>query len=600
MRRRFLGLAVGALLALGFAPSALAATGELDPSFADNGKLVVDFGGKTGSIDDLAIQPDGKIVLVGWQFTTPPPYSTDTVEADIVVKRLNPDGTPDAGFAQGGTLVLDVPLNTQRAYNIANAVALQPDGKIVVGGYSRRVGQTSELATIVRLQPSGLLDSSFNGGGGADSGPGIAIDRMGRVTDLQLDSQGRILATGTWDRVGLDAEAFAERYLANGARDDSGFTDAVFGWATGNRDGAERTALQPDGRLVIAGYTDTSTTFQAAVARIGASGGLDSGFSGDGLFAYNIAAGAVDGNKAVAVEPDGKILAAGFGGPGDDFALTRLTADGALDPSLAGKSTVTTDFGGEDGANAIALQANGKILLGGGGPNDIAFARFQPGGTPDETFGPDGKRVVAFPNNAISSLSAMALQSDGKIMGVGGLNDDSAVFKAAVVRLQGDSKSEGGAPAGTGGKAKSYRCGGKRATIVGTNKRNRLRGTRRADVIVGLGGNDTISGLGGNDVVCGGGGNDKLSGGSGKDRLYGDAGKDRVSGDAGNDRESGGSGNDKLLGGSGKDILGGGSGKDGLSGGSGNDKLNGNSGKDKLNGGGGRDACAGKDRKASC
>jgi uncharacterized delta-60 repeat protein len=601
MRRCLSALLLATTIALALASAASAATGELDPGFADGGKLVVEFGGKTGSISDVAIQPDGKIVLAGWQFTTPPPNPAETVDADFVVKRVNADGTPDSDFGTGGTQVIPIPLNTQPSYNIANAVALQPDGKILVGGYSKKIGMTNQYTTIVRLQANGQLDTTFVRAGSIDGGPGMVVSGMGSVNDLELDSQGRIVLGGTLQpAVAPDAQAFVRRWLASGG-DDAGFANPAFGWAAGRQDGIGGLALQTDQRIVLAGYTDTSTEFDAGVARVTTAGALDPDFSGDGLFSFGLGAGATDGSTAVAVQPDGKIDVAGFGTTSDDFTLTRLTSAGAPDNSLAGSSTVTADFGGEDSANAIALSANGKILLAGTGPTDIGFVRFQPGGTPDATFGPDGKRRFDFGAGTFATLSAVTLQSDGKIVAVGGLNDNSGVFKGTVVRLQGDTKDEGGAPGGPGGgKGKTYRCGGKRATIVGTNKKNRLRGTRRTDVIVGLGGNDTISGLGGNDIVCGGSGNDKLSGGAGKDKLYGDAGKDRLSGDAGNDRESGGAGNDKLLGGSGKDVLGGGSGKDALSGGPGNDKLNGNSGKDKLNGGGGKDGCAGKDRKASC
>jgi uncharacterized delta-60 repeat protein len=294
----------------------------------------------------------------------------------------------------------------------------------------------------------------------------------------------------------------------------------------------------------------------------------------------------------VVIEPGGKLDVAGSGSAAaKTFALTRLTANGALDPSLNGNTTVDADFGADAAAYAVALQANGKILLAGEASQAFAIARFQPGGSPDTTFGPGGKRTVSFPGTPAQG-QAMALQPDGKIVVAGYLGTGAA--SGAVIRLQGDSRSEGGGPGGGGaggGKAKVYRCAGKRATIVGTNKRNRLRGTKRADVIVGLGGNDTIVGLGGNDIVCAGSGNDKVSGGkgndkeyggSGNDKLTGDAGKDTVSGDAGNDTESGGPGNDRVLGGSGKD------------------KLNGSGGRDLLNGGGGKDKCAGRDKKKSC
>src|SRR5690242_20009158 len=115
MRRCLSALVLATTIGLVLASTAFAATGDLDPSFADGGKLIVDFGGKTGGITDVAIQPDGKIVLAGYQFTTAPPYNSDTVDADIVVKRINPDGTPDGDFGTGGTQIVPVPLNTQPA-----------------------------------------------------------------------------------------------------------------------------------------------------------------------------------------------------------------------------------------------------------------------------------------------------------------------------------------------------------------------------------------------------------------------------------------------------------------------------------------------------
>jgi uncharacterized delta-60 repeat protein len=257
---------------------------------------------------------------------------------------------------------------------------------------------------------------------------------------------------------------------------------------------------------------------------------------------------------------------------------TRLTATGTLDNSLNGQNTVDADFGGADAANAIALQANGKIVLGGSDDHDVALARFTPGGLPDETFGPGGKRTVNFPGVDAEAF-AMALQADGKIVLAG-----HAGNSAGVIRLQGDPVSAGGGPGGGGGggSGNAPRCAGHRATIVGTGHRDKLKGTRGADVIVALGGNDSISGGGGNDIICGGDGNDTIKGGSGSDKIYGEAGKDKLYGQSGNDKMSGGAGNDILSGGAGKD------------------KLTGGAGKDKDNGGSGKDSCAGKDSEKSC
>jgi uncharacterized delta-60 repeat protein len=323
------------------------------------------------------------------------------------------------------------------------------------------------------------------------------------------------------------------------------------------------------------------------VARFVGGTGLDPDFGAGGRTIFFGGPGTQDGAQDLLVEPGGKIDVAGY--TGDNFSLTRLTAGGALDPSLDGKDTVEADFGGDDTAYAISLLANGKIVLGGSSGTNFAVARFQPGGLLDTSFGSGGKKTIDFPGT-VGYANAMAVQPDGKIVMAGYVG--TAAASGAVVRLQGDTAGEGGGGVGGGGKKpKVYRCGGKRATIIGTNKKNKLKGTKRADVIVGLGGNDSISGLGGNDIVCGGSGNDKVSGGKGNDKLYGNDGKDSLSGDQGNDRESGGSGNDKVSGGPGKDKLAGDSGKD---------KLNGGAGKDALNGGSGKDNCAGRDREKSC
>ena len=149
----------------------------------------------------------------------------------------------------------------------------------------------------------------------------------------------------------------------------------------------------------------------------------------------------------------------------------------------------------------------------------------------------------------------------------------------------------GGTVGGTtgGGSGRSLRCGGKRATIVGTNGRDRIRGTRRSDVIVALGGNDRILGGRGNDRVCAGSGRDAVAGDSGSDRLVGEGDQDTLKGGSGNDALDGGRGSDLLQAGSGNDRLLGGTGNDLLEGGSGRDRLSGQSGRDRCRGGSGKD-----------
>jgi uncharacterized delta-60 repeat protein len=576
-------LLLGVVAALSLGGVAQAAPGDLDSSFGNGGQAILTPGGHEVVYSDVAIQPDGKIVLAGY-------IRSSAGDNDIAVTRLNANGTPDQGFAAGGTLAINTTFGGVRREDLGNAVALQPDGKIVVAGQTDI--PTALSATIARVLPSGTLDSSF--APGEDDGDGVTWSALGAAGDVAVDKAGRIIAAGDQAPGSAEGNSWVERLNPNGSHDASFGTPGLYPWQLsldlGGLDGIARLALLPDGRVIGAGSRQTAgTDYDAVVARVTAGTGLDGTFGTGGSRFFGFGQATADAAQDVVIEPGGKIDVAGYGGAGDNFTLTRLTANGALDPSFSGKSTVEADFGRSDAAYALALQANGKLVLAGEAAPDFGIARFQPGGAADATFGPGGKRTVDF--GTAATAQAIALQPDGKIVVAGYIGTSAA--SGAVVRLQGDSRSEGGGPGGGGGsgKTKVFRCGGKRATIVGTNKRNRLRGTRRADVIVGLGGNDTISGLGGNDIVCGGGGNDKVSGGkgndkefgsSGNDKLTGDAGKDTLSGDAGKDTELGGPGNDKVLGGSGKD------------------KLNGGAGKDLLNGGGGKDKCAGRDRKQSC
>jgi uncharacterized delta-60 repeat protein len=215
--------------------------------------------------------------------------------------------------------------------------------------------------------------------------------------------------------------------------------------------------------------------------------------------------------------------------------------------------------------NALALQPDGKILVAGytvvGTTTRLAVVRLQPNGSLDTTFGDGGKAIVT---QFSAVAEGVALQRDGKIV-VGG----SSGGNLAAVRLQGDAgggAGGGGGPDGGPGSGQGDgppRCAGRRATIVGTAAGDRLRGTRRRDVIVSLGGRDSIRSLGGDDIVCagsgndtvfGGRGNDRLGGGSGNDRLFGESGRDRLLGESGRDRLRGGPGRDRLLGGPGRDA----------------------------------------------
>ena len=311
MRRAFIVVLILAVTSIG-ATAATAAPGDLDPSFDGDGKLVGDLGGIQLAVSDIAIQPDGKIVLVG------------TASDDFAVVRLNPDGSPDMGFGTGGATVVDAVSGSQ---DLANAVALQPDGKIVVAGGST-VPNSLTFATFLRLTSGGTPDASFDPAG--TTGPvhesvGIARGNAGQAYDLAFDSAGRIVYAGT--DTFTEPTSFVDRLNGDGTHDGTWGSGANDIFAFNGPESVARLALQPDGKVVVAGFIGQGTGSDVALARVLAGGsGLDPGFGNGGRLIFGYGANAEDAATDVVLQPDGKIDVGGYGGSGDDFTLTRLTA----------------------------------------------------------------------------------------------------------------------------------------------------------------------------------------------------------------------------------------------------------------------------------
>jgi uncharacterized delta-60 repeat protein len=514
-----LTVALVALVAL-FAGPALAAPGDLDPSFSGDGKTTIDYGGDDAA-NAVAVQPDGKIVLVG----------RGNANVDFAITRLNPDGSFDTSFDGDGTAGIDF-----GGADDARAVALAPDGKIVVAGDT----SVDFGIAIARLNTDGSLDASFDPGG--TDGPGKKTFAGGDANAVLVAPDGKIVLAGTG---GPKIDFEVVRLNPDGSFDTSFDSDGALGIDFGSKDHGWGAALQPDGKVVVAGATYDN--FDVAVARSNVDGSLDDTFAGTGKKTFDYGGG--DGAGAVALQPDGRIVVAGSGGPNDDLAVTRLNPDGSFDPSFDSDGTAGIDFGGDDGAGAVVLAPNGKIVvagigMGGSGIGAFAVARLQPGGASDTTFSFDGKTTVDY--GGYDYAAAVALAPDGKLVVAGATSVNRDI---AVARLQGDPPAaRGGGPgtrrpgaggpgAGSGRTAGAVpRCAGRRATIVGTAGRDVLRGTRRADVIVALGGNDVVRAAQGNDIVCGGSGRDRLIGDAGNDRLIGGGGRDTCLGGSGRDR----------------------------------------------------------------
>jgi uncharacterized delta-60 repeat protein len=489
------------LLILLFPAAASAAPSDFDAGFASNGRATVDFGG-SDEVYATAVQPDGKILVAGYT----------SLKSDAAVARLNPDGSPDRGFGNEGVALIESS-STEWIYDIA----LQPDGKIVVAGFT----YADDNGFARRLNADGSPDKGF----GTD---GLAlIDSGGTETvyGVAVQPDGAIVLAGTTS-VGQNIAVYR---LTPGGKPDNGFDDdGARGIDVLGIDASYKVALQADGKIVVFGVSRKSLTDMPypTIARFTTKGEPDTTFGPDGYRTAKQAGVFYNGD----VQPDGRIVAIGED-YGNDATVYRFTTGGEPDQSFSEDGWVGLDLGSDEDAYALGLQKDGKIVVAGSteAGYDATVWRVNGDGTPDRGFGFSGG--LALPATGLQEAADVALQPDGKIVLVGTRLGTYA--DGLVLRLLGDfteppRPSGGGGPAQGGAPPPIVRCGGRRATIVGTAKRDVIRGTRRRDVIAALGGNDVVRGMGGNDVICGGAGRDRLIGGRGKDRLIGGAGKDRV------------------------------------------------------------------------
>lgn len=501
---------------------AMGAPADLDPGFGERGRVLID----SGRPDDamaVAVQRDGGIVVGGQAGTDPAAY------------RLNADGSPDRGFGTGGVRLLPTLEADQ-----ARAMTLQPDGRILLAG---RTPLGAGNGLVARLSATdGAPDRSFGEDGsvtGIDSGGDETLQAVATAPD------GRIVVAGLSS---VATQAVVYRLTPAGAPDRTFDGDGARGIDLGATEAALTAAVQPDGKIVVGGFTTGPVDSAGFVARFTEAGAPDPAFGGgDGVALI----GSLDTVAAVALQPDGRIALAG--GAGNDMAAGRLTAGGAPDRSFGGGGVVRFENEADEHATAITLQPDGKVLIAGYiYPADARALvhRLLPDGSPDPSFGVDGLLATGV-GGAQEGAWAIALQPDGRIVLAGHTEDGGDVI---VLRLDGDrpGTAAGGGTAGPGtasgggttGAPQVVRCAGRTATIVGTPRADRLRGTAGPDVIAGLGGGDVIRGLGGDDLVCGGPGDDLVMGGPGRDTLRGDAGRDRLIGGAGRDRLLGGAGRD--------------------------------------------------------
>ncbi len=418
------------------------ADGSLDTSFDTDGVLKVGSSGSAATA--IAIQPDGSIVAGGHyvECVDNGDFEPQTCSNYFQLARYNANGSPDTSFG--------LPPNSSSGG--AGAVAVQPDGRVIA----------TNGPGLVRFSQNGSLDNSFGGDGW------VTINVDAGAVVIQPD--GKIVVSGT--AVGTSFDFAVARLNSDGSPDTSFGEDGSVTIDDGAEEAILDAAVQADGRIIVAGYSGNDgygfDAFDFALLRYNADGSLDSSFDGDGKlttsthdgtsaatavvvgFGYSsflvgyanngvnddfavcsdgggsgfagrmitpIGNGDDRANAAVRV-PNNKIVAVGYSDNGSnrDFALVRYHHYANVDTSFGTNGKVTTDFGGNDEATAIAVQWDGKVVVAGktssGGGAALVLARYNEDGTLDQTFGTGGRVIVT----AIQNPTAIAIHPYGKIV----------------------------------------------------------------------------------------------------------------------------------------------------------------------------------------
>jgi uncharacterized delta-60 repeat protein len=323
---------------------------------------------------DFAVQTDGKIVVSS-------SIVRGTSGYDFALSRFNIDGSYDLTFSSNGYVTTDF----GGQYDKAWGVEIQNDGKIVVIG-TNGIGPYLSYFAVVRYLPNGNVDKTFSEDGKLTTafGSGGYADAY----DVAIQPDGRIVVAGSY------AGDFAlARYLPNGELDPSFSGDGLvrsllldnhFEWAS-------CVYLLPSGKILVAGsvepYYNGDSSF--ALLRYNSDGTVDTTFAENGLRTTHFGStGSSDYGEAIAVQPDGKILVAGssWNGANSDFALARYFPNGRLDKSFSGDGKVTIDVGWDDSAYDISVGIDGKILVTGSAAGQSGQVRFNSDGTLDVSF----------------------------------------------------------------------------------------------------------------------------------------------------------------------------------------------------------------------
>lgn len=412
MKHSFVNISIALVLSALLAKplESFAQAGSLDLSFGDRGTVTTSFDAEVHIGYTLAIQDDGKILIAGQIHNN---LGSDNYTADIALSRYNTNGKLDNTFGKDGKATTSI-----GTISAGYSLSIQRDGKIVLSG-SGYDGTKHDFA-LIRYDTNGSLDSTFDTDGkvttpfeGNSAGFSAAIQRDGKI----------VVAGSCTGKIAL------ARYNLNGSLDTTFDIDGkVMTPTEAGKLSGSAVAMQPDGKILVAGTADLEVLRTFALVRFNINGSIDTTFGLGGIVSTQIGV-LEDQAYAVAAQPDGKIVVAGYSW--NNFAIVRYDINGKSDETFGTDGIVITpvgDYGGH--GHSLAIQPDGKILVAGGSKNgsynDFTVVRYTINGRLDTTFDSDGIVYTSFGTNN-SFGHSMALQSDGKIVVAGYASNGSDI-----------------------------------------------------------------------------------------------------------------------------------------------------------------------------
>jgi uncharacterized delta-60 repeat protein len=401
-----------------------AQAGTLDPSFGGDGIGRLHIGpGHYWEAFDIAIQPDRKILLAGTDF--PNHYSNS--DWHLMLGRLNKNGTPDASFNQVGCLIDSFPGYTSAQ---VNCMALQEDGKIIVGGYAFNGNYTQKKLSLARYNADGSPDINFNSTGKVVTAIGIKDDE---INDLTILPDGKILICGI-TVVGNREYMLIAKYNSDGTLDQTfngigSVTLPHIQNTQGSNEGANALTVQNDGKIILGGFSQDANNYFVLV-RCNSDGTLDNTFNNTGVNIIQCSSGGGAG-KTLLLQ-NGDILASAISA--STGYLMKFNTNGILDNTFCNGGIDTLPAG--LGSFKPALQSDSKILVAGNtwaSTRKITLIRINPNGSLDSSFDNDGIVTTALDTNA-SALNYgdnIALDTN-RIYVCGALQEDTNINMVAV------------------------------------------------------------------------------------------------------------------------------------------------------------------------